>query len=214
MRRAISAGPVAPYQAKSLGTGQGHADRWVRFLIRLGDHRDVVEREMVASVGKLLLGPGLCNDLERFQEAAATLDIRHIVPLVVARQTAPSDPKIEAALTDVVHGCRLFSNAQGIRQGQHLHRQPDAHPPRAGRERTGDDQGRGQHGAFGAKMVLGQPDGVYAKLFGFFYLPEGLIERLCLRHVLAHVEVSKHPKVHRSLLTLIVQSSCLSHLGM
>ena len=60
-----------PNQTKSLGTGQGHADGWVGLLIWPGDYCDVVEIKMVASVGKLLLRPGLGDNVERFQKTAA-----------------------------------------------------------------------------------------------------------------------------------------------
>ena len=155
---------------------------------------------MVAGVGKLLLRPGLRDNVERFQKTAATLDIWHIVALIVSGQPASPHPKIKAALTDVVHRGGFFGDAQGIRQRQHLHGQSDTDPLGPGRDGAGNHERRGQYGAFGAKMVLRQPDGVDAELFGFFDLSEGLIERLCLRHVLAYVEVSKHPEVHRCLL--------------
>jgi len=72
---------------------------------------------MVAAVRKLLLRPGLRDDVERFQKATTTLNIRHIVPLVVFRQSTPPYPKIEATLTDVVHRCGLFGDAQGFVSG-------------------------------------------------------------------------------------------------
>ena len=65
---------------------------------------------------------------------------------------------------------------------------------RPGRDGAGNHERRGQHRAFGAKMVLRQPDGVDAEFFGRFDLAEGLIERLCLRHVLAYVKPVNIPK--------------------
>src|SRR5215471_15375113 len=54
----------------------------------------------------------------------------------------------------------------------------------------------------GAKWCSAQPARVHPEPLCLLDLSEGLIERLSLRHVLAHVKVSKHPEVHRVLLFL------------
>src|SRR5262245_21317332 len=117
-------------------------NRRVWLLIGLGHDGHVLEGKVCAGVGELLLAPRLGNNLQRFEKAAATLIVGDIVSLVVPGQAAASNPEVKTSLADVVHSRGLLSNAQGVGQGQDLHRQPNAYLTRPGGKRAGNDNWR------------------------------------------------------------------------
>ena len=117
-------------------------NRWVRLLVGLGHYSHILEGEVCAGVGKLLLPPGLGDNVQRFEKAAATLVVGYIVPLVVSSQATAPDTKVKAPLADVVNRRGLLSEAQGIRQRQNLHRQADTYALCPGGQRAGNDERR------------------------------------------------------------------------
>src|SRR5205823_1586519 len=117
-------------------------NRWMWLLIGFGHHGYILEGEVCAGMGKLLLPPRLGDNVQRFEKAAATLIVGHIVSLVVPGQAAASDPKVKAPLADVVHRRSLLSDAQRIGQRQDLHRQPNAYLVRTGGDGAGNDYRR------------------------------------------------------------------------
>src|SRR6266571_5450507 len=117
-------------------------NRRVRLLVGPGHHGYILEGEVCAGVGKLLLAPRFGNDVQRFEKATATLVVWHIVPLVVPGQAAAADSEVKASLTNVVYCRGLLSDAQRVRQRQDLHRQPNADLTRPGGKRAGNDNRR------------------------------------------------------------------------
>src|SRR5271166_4532179 len=67
---------------EGVGSAGGDADRRGWFLVRLGDHRDIVEAVISAVIRKARLGPSPFDDVEDFAKALAALGVRYTVSLI------------------------------------------------------------------------------------------------------------------------------------
>src|SRR5262245_19896593 len=100
-----------PNQRVGFSTRQCYPDGRMRLLIGLWYHGHVLEGKELSGVGELLLFPRFRDNLKRFEETTAALRVWHIVPLVVAGESTAPHPKIEAATTDMIHGCGFLGKA-------------------------------------------------------------------------------------------------------
>ncbi len=143
----------------------------MRLLDGLWQDADFVDLRVHAIVAERFLGPGLEQDLHAFVEAGAAFVHGDAEAGIFRRLVASADPEIEPPAAHDVDGCGLLGEPDGVMEGQDNDGGADADPLRAGGHPAGDDH-QVSGDAVPLEVVLGQPDGVEAKLLGFLDLLE------------------------------------------
>src|SRR3989441_5979342 len=115
--------------------------------------------------------------LERLAKARLALRIRNSVHVVDARESAATDPEVEATLADVVHRRGFFGDTQRIVQGEDLERHSDPQARRARGDRAGHDDRRREHRPGGREVHFAQPHTVQPPCLGGVHELEPLAER-------------------------------------
>src|SRR5262249_13311336 len=146
-----------------------------------------------------LLRPGLPENLERLDEAVAALAVGYVEALVVARQSAPADAELEAALGDVVDSGDVLSQTEGRAERQDLDGNPDLDAPRAGCQGRGDDERGGKDRAILLEVDLGQPYGIKAEVLGRLHLGQGFVECRGVRDARRARKLRKQAEFHPTL---------------
>src|SRR5579864_5321669 len=158
--------------------GAGNADWRVRLLVGSRHGARLVEAVVLALIRERVLGPSLLQNLERFEKALAAFFVGDAIGAVAARVAAAPGAENETAAADDIDRRRLFREAQGVGQRQHVHGRADPDALRARRDLAGDVHRRAQYRAAGLLVDFGKPEHVEAPTVGGFDLLKTLLERV------------------------------------
>ena len=165
---------------------------------------------VLALVGEGLAAEGLHDDFQGFLEPVLALHVVDAHGVVGADVAAAAHAKLEPALADLVHRGRFLGNAQGMDQGQHVDRRPNAQLLRSGGNGAENYHLGRMNCPLGSEVGFAQPHGVQAPLIGQVHQLESIAEGR-LVGAAARWKVQKDSKVHRDyLLTCFVEVWCPS----
>jgi len=184
---------------KRIGRSRRDPDFRIRFLVRLWHQADILERMIFPFVGKSLLREGALKNFQNLGKPFAAFGVRHAIGFIGARKSAPPDTKDQAAMADVINRRHFLGQAQRMTQRQNLHGDAEFHPRGARRDRGGDGQRRGDHGAFRRHMQLRQPHHIEPPALGGIDDSKGFRKRVGFALPRAALELMEHAEFHRGL---------------
>jgi hypothetical protein len=160
-------------------------------LHRLGGHRDVAERKVLALVAELVLGETLPDHVERLvgpPERLLRVEPEH---RALARHRPCADDQLQPAAGQDVHGGRVLGHPERVvqRQQQHVRPQPDHRRPGGHR---GQQRELGRVVLVLGEVMLGQPPAAEPQLLAQHRLVEHLPVDLGERPHLVRVVAGRH----------------------
>src|ERR1700722_1955512 len=156
----------------------------MRLTHRLRQHAHVSELEILAVETESIAGPCELENLNGLQRAAESLRTRHAEAFELLGAVSEAYPKSEPAAREDIDECGVLGQLQRVKKRRQQDVGADSDARSARRNSSSRGHQRRQVAVVG-EVMLGEPDGIEAKLLGGLHLRKRLAIKISKRQLRA-----------------------------